>query len=255
MRTTDRYEGLLAETTSVPGHQGEWIHAYVARPTGPGLFPGVVLFHHRPGWDEWYRHATRLFAHHGFVAICPDLYCRVGHGEPDDIAARAQAEGGVSDDQVVGDATGCVEWLRSQPISSGKVGFFGTCSGARHAYLAACSGPIVDAVVDCWGGRIVTDELTDKQPVAPVDLTADLPCPVLGLFGNEDRNPLPEEVDFLERTLEEHGKQYDFHRYDGAGHGFFYHDRPAAYRAEQAVDGWAKVWSFLDRTLSPAPHR
>lgn len=253
MGATDGYEGSIAETVSIPGHQGHRIHTYLARPMGPGPFPGVVLFHHRPGWDEWYRHATRLFAHRGYVAICPDLYCRVEHGEPDDVAARAQAEGGVPDDQVVGDAAGCVSFLRSQPISSGRIGYFGTCSGARHAYLAACQGPKVDAVVDCWGGSIVSDDLTDKQPVAPVDMTADLPCPVLGLFGNDDQNPMPDDVDVLERALQKHGKQYEFYRYDGAGHGFFYHDRPAAYRGEQALDGWGKVWSFLEERLATTP--
>jgi carboxymethylenebutenolidase len=251
MRTTDRYEGLLAETITVPGHGGDRIHAYSARPLGPGPFPGVVLFHHRPGWDEWYRHATRLFAHHGYVAVCPDLYCRVGHGEPDDIAARAQAEGGVADEQVIGDAAACVELLRSHPTSNGRIGYFGTCSGARHAYLAACRGPAVDAVVDCWGGRIVmaADELTEKQPVEPLGLTADLPCPILGLFGDEDHNPTPEHADILEDALRSHDKTYEFHRYEGAGHGFFYHDRPAAYRAEAAVDGWQKVWRFLGDTI------
>ena len=50
------------------------------------------------------------------------------------------------------------------------------------------------------------------------------------------------------RLLKKHGKQYEFHRYDGAGHGFFYYDRPA-YRQEQAMDGWKKVFAFCERTL------
>jgi carboxymethylenebutenolidase len=133
----------------------------------------------------------------------------------------------------------------------GCVSVMGTCSGGRHAYLAACRLPDVDAVINCWGGRVVTsaDDLTDKQPVAPVDYTANLFCPVLGLFGDEDKSPSPEQVDTLEAALEKHGKAYEFHRYPNAGHGFFYHDRAAAYRADAAVDGWAKVWAFLDREL------
>jgi carboxymethylenebutenolidase len=248
---TDEYSGIVAEMVSVQGHGGDWVHAYYARPTGPGPHPAMVLFHHLPGWDEWYLHATRLFAHHGYATISPDLYCRAGHGDPDDVAARVRADGGVPDDQVVGDAAGCVEFLRAQPYTTQMVGYFGTCSGGRHAYLAACRGPAVDAVIDCWGGRIVAgaDELTDKTPVAPVDYTADLPCPVLGLFGSEDQNPTPTQVDTLEAALREHGKDYEFHRYDGAGHGFMYHNRPAAYHAEAAVDGWAKVWDFLARSL------
>jgi carboxymethylenebutenolidase len=251
MGRTDAYEGLIAETVAVSGAGGDAVHAYFARPIGRGPFPAVVLFHHLPGWDEWYREVTRLFAHHGYVAVCPDLYCRDGHGAPDDVAARVRAEGGPPDERVVGDASGCVQMLRAQPIASGKVGYFGTCSGARHAYLAACRGPAVDAVVNCWGGRIVVSEaeLTERQPVAPVDYTADLPCPVLGIFGNEDHNPTPADVDVLEAALQRHGKDYEFHRYDGAGHGIFYHDRPASYRAEQAVEGWGKVWDFLARTL------
>lgn len=259
MVATDRYRGLVAETISFPGAGGDLVHAYWARPTGPGPFPAVVLFHHLPGWDDWYHHATRLFADRGYMALCPDLYCRDGHGDPDDVAARVRAEGGVADDQVVADAAGAVAFLRGQPTATGKVGYFGTCSGGRHAYLAACRGPTVDAVVDCWGGRVVAgdDELTDRQPVAPVDYTGQLPCPVLGLFGNRDHNPTPEQVDTLEEALARHGKDYEFHRYDGAGHGFFYHDRPAAYHAEAAVDGWARVWEFLDATLradGPQPH-
>jgi len=93
------------------------------------------------------------------------------------------------------------------------------------------------------------EELTPKQPVAPIDLTADLSCPLLGLFGNDDQAPTPAQVDQHEAALKQHNKTYEFHRYDKAGHGFFYYDRPA-YRQEQAVDGWKKVWAFLEKHLS-----
>jgi len=73
-------------------------------------------------------------------------------------------------------------------------------------------------------------------------------APILGLFGNEDKSPTPDQVNQHEAELKKHGKQYEFHRYDGAGHGFFYYDR-AAYRQEQAVDGWKKLFAFTDRTL------
>jgi len=252
MRTTDQYEGMIAETVAVVGHNGDYINAYVARPAGPGPFPGVVLFHHRPGWDEWYKEATRRFAHHDYVAICPDLYARHGAGTPDDVAARVRAQGDVSDEQVVGDGLACVAYLRALPVSTGKVAVMGSCSGGRHAYLAAChAGADIDAVIDLWGGRVVmaADELTDKYPVAPIDLTERLASPLLGLFGEDDKSPSPAQVAQHEAELQRLGKTYEFHNYAGAGHGFFYYDRPAAYRAEQAVDGWSKVWDFLDRTL------
>jgi carboxymethylenebutenolidase len=250
MYTTDQYEGMLAETVILPGYHADQINAYFARPLGAGPFPGVVLVHHMPGWDEWYRDTTRKFAANGYAALCPNLYFRTGHGTPEDVAAKVRGEGGVADDQVLGDVGAALALLQALPYINGKVGVFGTCSGGRHAYLAACRIPGFAALVDCWGGRVVmnADELTPKQPVAPIDYTADLTCPVLGIFGNDDHTPTPEQVNTLEETLKKFGKSYEFHRYDGAGHAFFYHNRPS-YRQEQAVDGWYKVFAFLEKNL------
>jgi len=250
MYRTDAYEGMLAETITHHGANGDVINAYFARPLGPGPHPAVVLAHHLPGWDEWYREATRRFAHHGYVALSPNLYCRDGHGMPEDVAAKVRAAGGCPDDQVVGDLEGAMRFLRSLPYVNGKVAVFGTCSGGRHAYLAACRVRGFDAAIDCWGGRVVMskDELTPKQPVAPLDYTKDLSCPLLGLFGEEDKSPSPEQVARHDEELKRHGKTYEFHMYAGAGHGFFYYDRPA-YRPQQAVDGWQKVFAFLRRHL------
>src|SRR5262245_7174692 len=97
MHRTDAYEGLIAETVAISGYGGDLIDAYFARPLRDSPSSGVVLFHHRPGWDEWYREATRRFAHHGYLAICPNLYARYGHGTPDDVAARVRSEGDVPD--------------------------------------------------------------------------------------------------------------------------------------------------------------
>lgn len=251
MFQTDQYQGLLAETVGISGYHGDTINAFFARPLGPGKFPGIVLIHHMPGWDQWYREATLKFALHGYAAICPNLYFREGHGSPEDVAAKARANGGVPDDQAVGDVAGAMQYLRAQNYLNGKVGVFGTCSGGRHAFLTACRAPGFDAVVDCWGGRVVMspEDLTPRQPVAPVEYTATLPCPILGIFGNEDRSPTPEQVDILEAELKKHGKTYEFYRYAGAGHGFFYYDR-AAYRQEQAIDGWKKLFAFLEKHLA-----
>jgi carboxymethylenebutenolidase len=248
---TDAHQGMAAEITTYPAGQGDTVHAYVARPQGDGPFPGIVLVHHLPGWDELYQEFARRFANHGYNVICPDLYCREGHGTPDDIAAKVRAAGGIPDDRVVADGQAALRWLKSLPTSNGKVGIIGTCSGGRHTVLVASRAQGFDAAADLWGGRVVAsgEQLTEKQPVAPIDYTKDLNVPLLGLFGNDDQAPSPAEVDQHEAALKQHGKTYEFHRYDGAGHGFFYYDRPA-YRQEQAMDGWNKVFAFFGKHLS-----
>jgi carboxymethylenebutenolidase len=51
-----------------------------------------------------------------------------------------------------------------------------------------------------------------------------------------------------EQELKKLGKNYEFYRYPKAGHGFFYYHRPA-YRQEQAMDGWSKIFTFLEKYL------
>jgi carboxymethylenebutenolidase len=166
------------------------------------------------------------------------------------MAAKVRADGGVADERVVADCAAASSWLTALPTSNGKVGIIGTCSGGRHAVLVASRAAGFDAVADLWGGGVVAapEQLTEKRPVAPIDYTAALTAPLLGLFGNDDQAPPPDQVNQHEAALKQHGKTYEFHRYDGAGHGFFYYDRPA-YRQQQAMDGWGKVFEFFQRHL------
>src|ERR1700752_2428549 len=149
------YRGMTCENITITGDKGTPITAYVAKPSGAGPFPGVVLIHHLPGWSEFYIETTRRFAHHGYLAICANLYQRAGDGDPDDVAAKVRAEGGVPDAQVVGDTGAAVQWVRAQPEHNGKVGLFGSCSGGRHAFLYATQRKDVDACAELWGGRVV----------------------------------------------------------------------------------------------------
>lgn len=249
---TDQQESIVAETVMITGAGGDQIRAFVARPTTPGPHPAMVLIHHAPGWDDWYKEATFRFARRGYQAICPNLYERLGHGTVEDVMVLMRAAGGVPDAQVVEDVVASAKYVKALPDNNGKVGLIGTCSGGRHTFLTVCQSTEFAAAADLWGGGVVVtkpEDLTPMRPVAPIDMTANLTCPLLGIFGNEDRSPTPEQVDQHEAALKAHGKDYEFHRYDGAGHGFFYYDRPA-YRQEQAVDGWSKVWAFFEKHLA-----
>jgi carboxymethylenebutenolidase len=245
------YEGLIGETITMRGHHDDPLEAYLARPIGRSNVPGVVVIHHMPGWDEWTKEVTRKLAHHGFAAIAPHLFSRLGPGAWDDLAAAARTAGGMPDAQVVGDVAGAASLLREQPYANGKIGVIGFCSGGRHAYMVACKLDGIDAAVDCWGGRIIVkpEDLSERQPQAVIDMTASLACPLLGIFGNDDANPDPDQVNQTEAELRRLGKDYEFHRYDNAGHGFFAADR-ANYRPEQAVDGWKHAFNFFSRHLS-----
>ncbi len=245
---------MMAETVTITGHGGDDIEAYFARPLGSGPFPGIVVIHHMPGYDRATKEMVRTFAVYGYAAICPNLFHRYAPGaRPTDAAKAALEAGGVPDEVCIGDVAGALHLLRALPTANGRVGVIGHCSGGRQAYVVAAHLDL-DAAIDCYGGRVVAtpEDLGPARPVAPIDMTADLRCPLLGLFGVEDSNPSPEHVARMEDELRLHGKDFEFHSFADAGHAFFSVDRPL-YRVEAAKEGWKRIWDFLDRHLGATP--
>jgi carboxymethylenebutenolidase len=245
------YDAIIAESIMITGAYGDHIEAYVARSLDAAPRGGVVVIHHMPGYDLATKEITRRFATMGYNAICPNLYHREAPGAaPDDAAATARANGGVPDERLVGDVAGAATYLRELTNSNGKIGTIGYCSGGRQSFLAACSLEI-DAAVDCYGAFIVGNP-PEGMPlkVGPiVHLAPNLSCPLLGLFGDEDQYPSPEQVKELAAALDAAGKSYDFTSYPNAGHAFFATDRPS-YRPEAANAGWEKIAQFYGKYLA-----
>jgi carboxymethylenebutenolidase len=243
-------DSLCAETITLAGHGGDEIEGYLARPAGEGRRGGVVVIHHMPGYDRGTKEIVRRFAELGYDAICPNLYWREGPGvDPADAAAAARAQGGVPDARLIGDVGGSAEYLRSLPTSNGKVGVIGYCSGGRQSVLAACNLDL-DAAVDCYGA-FVTGTPPEDFPLRVTNLIDQLPrlrAPLLGLFGNEDSFPSPDQVNELDEILNREDKPHEFHRYDDAGHAFFAVDRPS-YRVAAANDGWERITAFYTTYL------
>ena len=250
MTTSISPDAIRAETVTITGRGGDEIEAYRAIPLAPGSRAGLVWIHHMPGYDRETKEFVRRLAVAGYNAICPNLYSREAPGaEPDDAAAAVRAAGGVPDERLVGDVSGAADYLRKLAGATGKVGVIGHCSGGRQAFLAACSLAL-DAAIDCYGAFIVEDppEGMPRHMKPILGLAPGLNCPLLGLFGAEDRYPSPDSVAKLDAELTRLGKEHEFHSYDGAGHSFFSVDRPA-YRVEAAVDGWRRIFDFTARHL------
>jgi carboxymethylenebutenolidase len=248
------YDAVLSETVTITGHEGDAIEAYSARPLTPGPVGGVVVIHHLPGYDRQTKEFARSLAVGGFNAVMPNLYSRQAPGaDPDDAVAAARSQGAIPipDERVVAEVEGAVAYLKGLPNANGKIGVIGHCSGGRQSFLAAVSLPL-DAAVDCYGGFVVGEPpaghpLAGWQPI--VTRTPSLSCPLLGLFGKEDKFPSPEHVAELEQALREAGKTYEFHSYDDANHGFMQVDS-ARYHPQSAVDAWGKILDWFGRYLA-----
>ena len=247
---TADYSGMVAETITLRGKDGTPVRAYYSRPITNEPHPSIVLIPHMPGWDELCRELSRRYTEHGYSVICPNIFQRFDIKTPREAFKTCIEAGGLVDADVMGDVEQAIAFLKAQPLSNGKAGVIGMCSGGRHAFLAACTVDSVDAAVDCWGGGVFAEasELTPARPKAPIDFVDNLHVPLLGIFGNDDQHPSPDEVNRLEEELRSRNKDYEFHRYDGAGHGFWSLDR-GNYRVEAAMDSFNRTLDFFGRTL------
>jgi carboxymethylenebutenolidase len=250
--------GAVTDPSRVRGEAIEFksgnntINGYLAQPSEPGRYPGIVVIHEAFGLVEHIRDIARRFANIGYNALAPDLYHRSGSPDPNNMESVFPVMFGLPDAQAVGDLEAAAEHLRGLPGATGKIGVIGFCSGGRQTLLFACSSTKPDAAVDCWGGfihRATPDaETTPARPTPILNLIDRLHCPLFGVFGEEDQNPTVALSEELRSRAQRAGKDITIKVYKNAGHAFLADYRPS-YREEPAAELWRDAVAFFDKHL------
>jgi len=163
--------------------------------------------------------------------------------EDEDMTAKREA---FRDDWTVADLDAAYNLLNDRDDVT-NIGILGHCWGGRAAWLGACNNPNLKACGVFYGGRIKLAFADNGIP--PIELASQIQCPVLGIFGNEDQSPSPEDVNDYEAALQSANVPSEFHRYDDAGHGFQDSTNADHYAEQQSEDAWQKAIAFLDRYL------
>lgn len=232
---------------------GSAMEVFLFRPDLPAPLPGIVLAQHIPVGhtgvenDTFTLAAAERFAAAGFVVAAPFIF----HWWPKDAPIEEKRDH-ARDDWMVADMRAAFDRLTAEDgVDAGRIGVVGHCWGGRVAWLAACHIPQLAACAIFYGGRIKLAMGPDAVP--PITLAGNIPCPVIGFFGNDDRNPTPADVDDYSAALSAAGVAHSFHRYDGAGHAFQNFPSPERYRQAASEDAWEKVLAFTTETLGAAP--
>lgn len=233
---------ITTERVSIPVGTGS-MKAYLARPTGTGPWPGVIVWMEIFGVNSHIRDVTERVAREGYVALAPNFFHRtapdieVGYDEAG-MAAGIAEMGKLHADQMIADAKAALAWLRARPDTTQKVGVMGFCIGGHMAYLTAAETDVA-AAASFYGGGIAAAQGPGGQP-SPIQRTNEIKGRILCLFGGKDAMIPGAQVDAIRSALQEHSIRHEIVVYDGADHGFFC-DQRATHHAASAKDAWERV--------------
>ena len=229
--------------------QGSPMEVLVYEPEGDGPFPGIVVAQHLPvahaglETDPFTLDIGDKLVAAGYAVIIPFIFHWWPKGE--ELAVKRD---NWRDDWNIADMAATYDYFAALPsVDEKRIGVMGHCWGGRVAWLAATQNPNYAAAAVFYGGRIKLGLGPESTP--PIEMADQIPCPVLGIFGNDDQNPSPDDVADLDAALNAVNVPHEFHQYDGAGHGFQDFVNEERFRKDQTEDAWSKLFAFMDKNL------
>ncbi len=216
----------------------EEVSAYLAAPKQEGnkKFPAILMIHEWWGLNPWIKANADKFAQEGYVVLALDLYR--GKVAPSSIIAHELMRG-LPEDQVSHDIKVAFDYLAElTPVDKKKIGVIGWCMGGGYALKAVTEIPSFAACVFCYG-RLITDG----------EKLAEIRCPVLAIFGREDRGIAEKDVLEFEKNMKRLRRKITMEMYDQAGHAFMNPSNSEGYRPDQTDDAWKKIGLFLETQL------
>lgn len=222
----------------IRGARGE-MGLYVAKPSGEGPWPGVLVISDALGMTTDLRRQADWAAGEGYLAVAPDLYYWGGRLRCMFTAIRQFAAG---EGEVFDDLAAVRSWLVDHEDSNGELGVIGFCMGGGFALVLAVRGGYQASSVN-YGD--VPEEVLTRMADA---------CPVVASYGELDRT-LREAPGRLRSALEANGVPHDVKVYPETGHGFL-NDHPSDEMPLWAlVTGKLASTAYHERSASDARRR
>ncbi len=226
-RLETEYVKYLAETGNM--------RAYSAIPKGEAKRPGVIVIHENRGLNPHTEDVARRVALEGFIAIAPDALSPLG-GTPDDVDEARTRMRELDREANTKNFVAAVEYLKTHPQSTGKVGCMGFCWGGGVTNQVAVNSPDLTAAVPFYG----------SQP-APEDVPKIKAAMLLQYAENDSR--INAGIEAFENALKKAAVEYKIFMYEGAGHAFF-NDTGARYHEEAAELAWKRTIAFFKDKLT-----
>ena len=214
---------------------GNRFAAYTAR-AEKGTGAGVVILPDVRGLHQFYKELVLRFAESGIDAIAFDYFGRTaGIGTRDDSFDGMSHVQKTTREGIAADVGACIEYLRSVEGGAVKSVFtLGFCFGGGNSWTQAALQPGLNGAIGFYG-----------RPERVEDLLARFQCPLLLLMGGADQGIPVAEVERFAERLQQAGKEYELHIFEGATHSFF--DRRQEQFAQASQEAWRYVLDFIQR--------
>jgi carboxymethylenebutenolidase len=256
------------ESLTLQGPSGT-ITASLARPTGRGPFPSVLVLHEGIGVSAYLLALAERLADAGYLALVPDLYSRdaARHGLSEGQIIRSLPLARASQRDALLRALPCEEqestrrvlaWFDGRDTSTyladtlAAISFLRGHRAVRADSVAALGfsrGAALTARLTTSGAGLAAGVLFYGLGPTP-DQAAYVRCPLLGHYAEHDPAMTP-RVPALAERLRALGKRLTSFVYPGTERGFFNPARPS-HRRDAAELAYQRTLRFLDQHLRGA---
>jgi carboxymethylenebutenolidase len=226
---------LVSEFIKYPGETGD-IKAFLSRPKSGKKFPAVLIIHENRGLQPHIQDVTRRMAKEGFLAMAPDALSPLGGTPENDLDKAVSMIGQLDKDKTIKNFVAAVKYLKTQPLSTGKVGCTGFCWGGGMTNQVAVNSPDLDAAVPYYG----------MQPAA--DQVPSIKAPIMAHYAGDDTR-INQGIPAFEEALKKNKKEYQIFMYEGAQHAFNNDSNPERYNEKAAKLAWSRTIAFFKEKL------
>lgn len=225
---------LLTEFIKYPGATGD-VRGFMARPKAGRKFPAVIVIHENRGLQPHIQDVTRRMAKENFLALAPDALSPLG-GTPEDSSKVGAMFKQLNSEQTTKNFVAAVQYLKTHPLSTGKVGCTGFCWGGAMTNQVAVNSPELAAAVPYYG----------RQP-SPEDV-AKIKAPLMAHYAENDAG-INAGIPQFEEALKKNNKEYQIFTYPGTGHAFNNDSNPDRYQEKAAKLAWERTVAFFKEKL------
>lgn len=223
---------LYVENIKYPGETGD-VLAHYARPKGEKKLPGVIVIHENRGLNPHTEEVARRVALEGFLAVAPNALSPLG-GTPEDADEARTLMQELDSEETTKNFVAAVEYLKTHPQSTGKVGVTGFCWGGGLTNQVAVNSD-VEAAVPFYGRQPATEDV----PKIKASM-------LIHYAGDDER--INEGIPAFEAALKKASIDYTIYMYEGAKHAFF-NDTSPRYHEEASKLAWERTIAFFKKKL------